>query len=255
MADDKVTIWNGGLKFGRSPAAGDLLVGNGDGFDIVAAGISDVGGVLTFDGPITVDGLVESTVNGFKFPDGTTQVSAAVSGPSLPLSVSNGGTGLTTLTANNVVLGNGASTPLFVAPGTAGNVLASDGTTWASTAVSAPAALSTASGAAPSYSARAWVNFNGTGAVAILASGNVSSITDNGTGLYTVNFTTSMPDANYAVAMGQISFSTGNNTVIMSIYGDGTVSPPNIKTTSSIQVWAAATVGYDLTNLSVTIFR
>jgi hypothetical protein len=43
------------------------------------------------------------------------------------------------------------------------------------------------------------VNFNGTGTVAIRASGNVSSITDNGTGDYTVNFTTAMPDANYAV--------------------------------------------------------
>jgi hypothetical protein len=46
---------------------------------------------------------------------------------------------------------------------------------------------------------RAWVNFNGTGTVAIRASGNVSSITDNGTGDYTVNFTTAMVDANYAV--------------------------------------------------------
>ena len=46
--------------------------------------------------------------------------------------------------------------------------------------------------------ARAWVNFNGTGTVAIRASLNVSSITDNGTGDYTVNFTTAMPDANYA---------------------------------------------------------
>jgi hypothetical protein len=45
---------------------------------------------------------------------------------------------------------------------------------------------------------RAWVNFNGTGTVAIRASFNVSSITDNGTGDYTVNFTTAMPDANYA---------------------------------------------------------
>jgi hypothetical protein len=50
------------------------------------------------------------------------------------------------------------------------------------------------------YACRAWVNFNGTGTVAIRASGNVSSITDNGTGNYTVNFTTAMPDANYAVA-------------------------------------------------------
>jgi hypothetical protein len=49
------------------------------------------------------------------------------------------------------------------------------------------------------YGCRAWVNFNGTGTVAIRASGNVSSITDNGTGDYTVNFTTAMPDANYGV--------------------------------------------------------
>jgi len=48
------------------------------------------------------------------------------------------------------------------------------------------------------YGCRAWVNFNGTGTVAIRDSGNVSSITDNGTGNYTVNFTNAMPDVNYA---------------------------------------------------------
>jgi hypothetical protein len=52
--------------------------------------------------------------------------------------------------------------------------------------------------AATAYGCRAWVNFNGTGTVAIRASGNVSSITDNGAGDYTVNFTTAMPDANYS---------------------------------------------------------
>jgi hypothetical protein len=59
-----------------------------------------------------------------------------------------------------------------------------------------------ATGTAPIYACRAWVNFNGTGTVAIRASGNVSSITDNGTGDYTVNFTTAMPDANYSVNFG-----------------------------------------------------
>lgn len=49
------------------------------------------------------------------------------------------------------------------------------------------------------YKCRAWVNFNGAGTVAIRAAGNVSSITDNATGDYTVNFTTAMPDANYCV--------------------------------------------------------
>ena len=60
------------------------------------------------------------------------------------LPVANGGTSLATLTANNVILGNGASAPSFVAPSTSGNVLTSDGTTWAS---STPAAG--ASGANP----------------------------------------------------------------------------------------------------------
>ena len=49
------------------------------------------------------------------------------------------------------------------------------------------------------YMAKAWVNFNGNGTVAIRGSGNVSSITDLATGRYRVNFTTAMPDANYAV--------------------------------------------------------
>jgi len=52
---------------------------------------------------------------------------------------------------------------------------------------------------ATAYGCRAWVNFNGTGTVAIRGSGNVTSITDNGTGNFTVNFTTAMPDANYSV--------------------------------------------------------
>lgn len=53
-------------------------------------------------------------------------------------------------------------------------------------------------GTTPCYFARAWVNFNGTGTVAIRASVNVSSITDNGTGDYTVNFSTAMTDTNYS---------------------------------------------------------
>jgi hypothetical protein len=61
-----------------------------------------------------------------------------------------------------------------------------------------------ASGSAPIYACRAWVNFNGTGTVAIRASGNVSSITDNGTGRFTVNLTTAMSDANYAALISSI---------------------------------------------------
>jgi hypothetical protein len=64
--------------------------------------------------------------------------------------------------------------------------------------------------------AKAWVNFNGTGTVAIRDSFNVSSITDNGTGDYTVNFTTAMPNANYAVvgAASNVLDGSGFNTTV-----------------------------------------
>ena len=58
--------------------------------------------------------------------------------------------------------------------------------------------------------ARAWVNFNGTGTVAIREDYNVSSITDNGTGDYTVNFTNALSDANYAVGLGSVSYTNTN---------------------------------------------
>ena len=57
---------------------------------------------------------------------------------------------------------------------------------------------------AAAYGCRAWVNFDGTGTVAIRDSGNVSSITDRGAGLYTVNFATAMPDINYCGATSAI---------------------------------------------------
>ena len=63
---------------------------------------------------------------------------------------------------------------------------------------------------------RAWVNFNGTGTVAIRASFNVSSITDNGTGDYTVNFTNALADANYC-SQGTGQAPTGSDPVIASI--------------------------------------
>jgi hypothetical protein len=72
-----------------------------------------------------------------------------VAGTTGTLSVARGGTGATTLTLNNVVLGNGTSAPLFVAPGTSGNVLTSNGTTWQSTT---PAASGASKGQAIAFS-------------------------------------------------------------------------------------------------------
>jgi hypothetical protein len=66
---------------------------------------------------------------------------------------------------------------------------------------------------ATAYGCRAWVNFNGTGTVSIGASGNVSSITDNGVGDYTINFTTAMPDANYSAQGSGIQSGSGNGPI------------------------------------------
>ena len=85
-----------------------------------------------------------------------------------------------------------------------------------------------ASGSAPVYACRAWVNFNGTGTVAIRASGNVSSITDGGTGQYTINFTNAMPDANYTpvASGGNLSSDLNYNVFRMPDYsGAGGVAP------------------------------
>ena len=119
------------------------------------------------------------------------------------------------------------------------------------TGIPAPAALSTASGSAPSYSARAWVNFNGTGTVGIRASGNVSSITDNGTGDYTINFTTSMPDADYSA----VASSTADISGTM-----GIVTLPNntAPTTSALRINTRSSAGLstgDNLYVNVAIFR
>jgi uncharacterized protein (AIM24 family) len=107
-----------------------------------------------------------------------------------------------------------------------------------------------ASGDAPIYACRAWVNFNGTGTVAIRASGNVSSITDNGTGDYTVNFTTAIQDANYAVIRSIDFDSTG---------GGGVVANPEVlsATTGSVRVTAENIAGnrYDVLRYEISIFR
>jgi hypothetical protein len=106
------------------------------------------------------------------------------------------------------------------------------------------------SGSAPIYAARAWVNFDGTGVVAIRASGNVSSITDNGVGTYTVNFTTALPDDNYAIS-GFAKDGTSTGTLINALAAD-------TYTTSAIQVRtrsvATASVS-DSSTVCVEVFR
>jgi hypothetical protein len=99
--------------------------------------------------------------------------------------------------------------------------------------------LFNASGSAPVYAPRAWVSWDGgsSGVSTIFGSGNVSSVTDNGTGQSTINFTTALPNANYAVvgmATGYTNY-CNENMVIQSANASGNQNPTT-KTTSAVRV-------------------
>ena len=108
------------------------------------------------------------------------------------------------------------------------------------------------SGSAPAYAARAWVNFNGTGTVAIRASGNVTSITDGGVGFYLVNFTNAMPDVNYACVMATKG-SGGAGTPFLPLEHASLAA----RTTSSIAFYVIALNGAtpDADTVEVVFFR
>lgn len=116
-------------------------------------------------------------------------------------------------------------------------------TTWYR--ISAPALGNV--GTAPVYASRAWVNFNGTGTVAIRASGNVTSITDNGVGDYTVNFTTAMSDANYSAVCAWDS----------NVLAGSFLDPSTPRTTSAVRLKTinGAFANTDCATISVTVFR
>lgn len=102
---------------------------------------------------------------------------------------------------------------------------------------------------ATAYGCRAWVNFNGTGTVSIYGSGNVTSITDNGTGLYQVNFTNSLVDANYGVVITGGGQGASGSTYAVDA-GSATTAKVNIR---SRAVSGGAAV--DENPFSVSVFR
>ena len=115
------------------------------------------------------------------------------------------------------------------------------------------AVQATPTGSAPLFAARAWVNFNGTGTVAIRASGNVTSITDNNTGDYTVNFTTAMPNGDYSV-QGNIGYGTNVAAAVNRVCQVG-----GTQTTSAVRVLTGfASAGgtlEDQPSVFISVFR
>lgn len=108
-----------------------------------------------------------------------------------------------------------------------------------------------ADGSAPVFACRAWVNFNGTGIVgvnqSIRASGNITSVFKNGTGDYTINFTTAMPDANYCFQGSGFTSKT---------YNENDTSPLRTTTQIRISVREGSSSAYvDSSQVSIAIFR
>ena len=97
---------------------------------------------------------------------------------------------------------------------------------------------------------KAWVNFNGTGTVAIRASYNVSSITDNAVGNYTVNFTNAMVDANFVCEVSAYDVTGGATAIKVQPYRTASASTQPISATN-----AAGTTFLDLDQIHVAIFR
>jgi hypothetical protein len=238
-----VAVANGGTGQ-TSYTNGQLLIGNTTGNTLTKAtlsagtGISITNGTGSISIASTVTGTVTSvaaTVPSFLSISGspiTTSGTLAISYSGTALPVANGGTGVTTSTGSGaVVLG---TSPTLTTP------------------TINSAQVATVSGTAPLYMCRAWVNFNGTGTVAIRGSGNVSSITDNGVGDYTVNFTTAMPDANYSTTALS---STKSGTESLGIVAIEWTTVPSTTVVRITTVARGTGSGTDCTYNNVAIFR
>jgi len=140
---------------------------------------------------------------------------------------------------------------------TSGTITVSAPAVAGTTTLTLPATTGTVLNDATVGVCRAWVNFNGTGTVAIRGSFNVSSITDNGTGNYTVNFTTAITDVNYAVsATSTLRTGISNAGCVVSVTNTGGTTPE--QTTSGVKL---VTLGIstpseaDVCQVNASIFR
>ena len=126
-------------------------------------------------------------------------------------------------------------------------------TTIQSNTASTPPVINDSAGTQIGTFCRAWVNFNGTGTVAIQASFNVSSVTDGGVGVYTVNFTTAMPDANYSIAGAcNDNINAAANLIVLYPASGGGSGPTNLAVTIGTVNTSSGAI--DLSSISLNVF-
>lgn len=159
-------------------------------------------------------------------------------------------TGILTLTYNAASLILPTSANITTAAGDAATFISLGSGNWVCTNYQRKSGVALVSSVASTQLVKAWVNFNGTGTVAIRASYNVSSITDNGTGDYTINFTTPFSTANYAPVGMASDPSTNGSGYAVAIKGD---TPP---TASALRITTGVSNGafIDVPYVSVAVF-
>jgi len=195
---------------------------------------------------ISIDGVVQAT--NFTVNSSTIDFGVAIPSTSVCNFFLHYGTGLITTPADGTVTSAKISYPLTTFSSTG----IDDNATANALTIDSSSNLQFNSGygsVATAYGCRAWVNFDGTGTVAIRDSGNVSSITDNGTGDYTVNFTTNMPDTNYCVVA-----SGGQNTTYANNVTRTVSALQNVQSGYPSSIQGARTLN-DAPNYGVAIFR
>lgn len=254
-----VAIANGGTGQTTATAAFNALApsqtGN-SGKYLTTDGTNTSWGTISSSGTVT---SVAATVPSFLSVTGspiTTSGTLAISYSGTALPVANGGTGITSFGSGVATwLGTPSSANLAAAitdeTGSGSLVFGTSPTLTTPNINSAQ--IATVSGSAPLYMCRAWVNFNGSGTVSIRASGNVSSITDNGTGDYTVNFTTALTDANYSVA-SYAHNNSDSSAWIRFVSGPSNSVP---KTSSSFRITSVnvAWNNVDTNQIDIAVFR
>jgi hypothetical protein len=159
-----------------------------------------------------------------------------------PVTSVAGRTGAVTLAVADVSGAAPLASPALTGTPTAPTATGGTNTTQIATTAFVTAAI-------PTNNVKAWVNFNGTGTVAIRASANVSSITDNGVGIYTLNFTNALADTNYSV-ISMSNLVAGASTFVG-------MSESGTRTTSSVQItnnYGAANARFDVTFINVAVF-
>jgi len=154
--------------------------------------------------------------------------------------------------ASTISAGTTSGTAIAIAGDTSGalSLQTNNGTTAVTIDTSANLQFNSGYGSvATAYGCRAWVNFNGTGTVAIRASGNVSSITDDGVGLYRINMTNAMPDTNFCLQ------GTGGGTTGGFLLRDN--SDGLARTTSMVRINTASSgpADQDQAFINIAIFR